>query len=47
MTVGILGLGLIAVWGCMIAHNMLLFALFLISYIKGTWNPLKDYKEAV
>ena len=36
----LLDYGLIAAWGCMIAHNMLLFVLYLISYIKGTWNPL-------
>lgn len=36
-----LGMGLIAAWACMIAHNMLLFVLYLISYLRGTWNPLK------
>ena len=33
-------LGLIAAWACMISHNMLLFVLFLVDYIKGSWNPL-------
>lgn len=37
----ILGYGLVAAWGCMIAHNMFLFVMFLICYIRGTWNPLK------
>lgn len=32
-----LGLGLIAAWGCMIAHNMLIFALFLGDYKRGQW----------
>ena len=32
--------GLVAAWACMIAHNMLLFFLFLINYIRGNWNPL-------
>ena len=32
--------GLVAAWGCMIAHNMLLFVLFLITYLRGAWNPL-------
>lgn len=32
--------GLILAWGCMIAHNLLLFVLFMICYIKGKWNPL-------
>ena len=36
----LLGYGLVAAWACMIAHNLLLFVLFLISYIRGTWNPL-------
>lgn len=37
----VLGLGLVSAWGCMIAHNMLLFVLYLITYIRGSWNPLK------
>lgn len=37
-----LDMGLVSAWACMIAHNLLLFVLFLICYIKGTWNPLKD-----
>jgi len=36
----LLTFGLISAWACMIAHNMLLFFLFLRCYIKGTWNPL-------
>ena len=36
----LLNMGLVAAWACMIAHNMLLFVLYLISYIRGTWNPL-------
>ena len=35
-----LGFGLVSAWACMIAHNMLLFILFLITYIRGDWNPL-------
>lgn len=33
--------GLVSAWGCMILHNMLLFLLFLISFIRGRWNPLR------
>ena len=33
--------GLVSAWGCMIAHNMLLFVLFLICYLRGRWNPLE------
>ncbi len=25
-------------WACMIAHNLLLFVLFLICYVRGVWN---------
>ena len=40
------GGGLVAAWGCMIAHNLLLFALFLICYLRGRWNPLeKEYRH--
>lgn len=34
------GLGLTAAWGCMIAHNMLLFLLLSLHYRRGKWNPL-------
>lgn len=37
-----LGLGLVSAWGCMILHNILLFILFLICYLRGTWNPLRE-----
>ena len=37
----LLPFGLVAAWACMIAHNMLLFILFLADYIRGTWNPLR------
>ena len=37
----ILEMGLISAWACMIAHNLLIFALYLITYIKGKWNPLQ------
>ncbi|MBR3972797.1 MAG: MATE family efflux transporter [Oscillospiraceae bacterium] len=38
----LLGYGLISAWACMIAHNMLLFFLFLITYLSGRWNPLEE-----
>ena len=34
--------GLVSAWGCMIGHNLILFILFLIHYLKGHWNPLKN-----
>lgn len=40
----LLGMGLVSAWACMIAHNMLLFVLFMIAYIRGTWNPLRESK---
>lgn len=36
----LLGLGLISAWACMIAHNLLLFVMFLVCYVRGVWNPL-------
>ncbi len=33
--------GLESAWGCMIAHNLLLFVLFVVHYKKGRWNPLE------
>ena len=38
--------GLVAAWGCMIAHNILLFALFLYCHIRQYWNPLKTAVKA-
>jgi putative MATE family efflux protein len=35
------GLGLVAAWGCMIAHNLLIFVLYLYSFSSKTWNPLE------
>ncbi len=41
------GGGLIAAWGCMVAHNLLLFFLFLVHYFRGKWNPLENEKEKI
>lgn len=38
----ILGLGLVSAWGCMIAHNLMLFVMFLICYLTGRWNPMDE-----
>lgn len=38
----LLGMGLVAAWACMIAHNVLLFIFYLVAYVRGTWNPLYD-----
>ena len=35
----LLGYGLVAAWGCMIGHNMLLFVLFITYYLRGRWLP--------
>jgi len=35
-----LNMGLVSAWACMIAHNMLLFVLFMVCYMRGSWNPL-------
>lgn len=38
----LMGLGLVSAWGCMIAHNLLLFSLFTAYYLSGRWNPLRQ-----
>lgn len=45
----VFGLGLVSAWACMIAHNLLLFALFLICYKTGRWNPMNqaEHKKEV
>jgi len=40
----ILGLNLVSAWGCMIAHNLFIFVMFLRCFIKGKWNPLLHEK---
>lgn len=35
-----MGMGLVSAWACMIAHNMFLFVMYLICYIRKRWNPL-------
>ena len=35
----LLGLGLVAAWGCMIGHNLLLFVFFMFHYFSGRWDP--------
>lgn len=34
-------MGLVSAWACMIVHNLMLFASFLVYWLKGRWNPLK------
>lgn len=41
----ILEFGLVSAWACMIAHNLLLFVLFFVCYIRETWNPLNAKKR--
>ena len=37
----IMGYGLVSAWACMIAHNLLVFVLYLRSHIRKDWNPIK------
>ena len=37
----LLGMGLVSAWACMIAHNILVFLLYLRTYARGSWNPLR------
>lgn len=38
----LLGMGLVAAWGCMIGHNLLLFVLFTAQYRSGKWKPATE-----
>ncbi len=38
----ILGFGLASAWACMIAHNMMLFFIYVVIYTRQLWNPLRD-----
>ncbi len=38
--INLLHFGLISAWACMIAHNLLLFTMFLVYYKSEKWNPL-------
>ena len=40
-----LGLGLVAAWGCMIGHNLLLCGCFLYHYFSGRWDPFEDARR--
>ena len=37
----LMGMGLVSAWACMIAHNLLLFVLFVVCYLAGWWNPME------
>lgn len=40
----LMGMGLVSAWACMIAHNLALFAAFLVCYLTGKWNPMTRKK---
>ena len=40
----LLHMTLISAWGCMIAHNLMLFIMFSLYYRTGKWNPLNELK---
>lgn len=44
--VGMLNMGLISAWACMIAHNMMLFVAFVIYYLFGKWAP-KEKRDGI
>ena len=46
LCIHILGGGLISAWGCMILHNVMLFAVFLFCYRTGRWMP-RDIRKSV
>ncbi len=40
----LLDMGLVSAWACMIGHNLMLFAMFMICYKTGKWNPMNKEK---
>lgn len=42
---GVFGYGLVSAWGCMILHNLLLFAMFAVYLISGRYNPLNKKRK--
>ena len=40
-----LGMNLASAWACMISHNVFLFFLYLIGYLRGSWNPMNDHRK--
>ena len=45
LCIGLMDMGLIAAWGCMIGHNMLLFGVYCFYYSTGLWNPFRKKKK--
>ncbi len=43
--INLLHFGLVSAWACMIAHNLLLFGMFLTYYKSGKWNPLYNKND--
>ncbi|MCR5808972.1 MAG: MATE family efflux transporter [Clostridiales bacterium] len=43
----LLGMGLISAWACMIGHNILLFVLFGVYYLRGRWMPPSMREENI
>jgi len=41
----LLGLGLTAAWGCMIAHNLTLFVLFSVCWLRSRWIPNSAFQK--
>ena len=41
----LLSMGLVSAWACMIGHNLLLFAMFVLYYRSGRWDPIKTQKN--
>ena len=46
--INLFSMGLVSAWACMILHNVMLFALFLIYYLSGKWKARQrtDFHES-
>ncbi|MBQ2690892.1 MAG: MATE family efflux transporter [Clostridia bacterium] len=45
ITTQLMSMSLVAAWACMIMHNLFLFIVYAIHYMKVTWNPLNKKKS--
>ena len=43
----LMGYGLVSAWGCMILHNLLLFAMFAVYLVSGRYNPLNKKSSKI
>lgn len=46
LSIQLIASSLISAWACMILHNLFLFSVYLIYFIRGTWDPMRERSAA-